>query len=309
MRAKQWGTLELSLIAQKAEICIWQMQSKHPATLLSLVLNKLQTIPSLTVQTHTGNSNTEAGKIPFGQGHLLQQWPEALNINYSNINTLRLLLTHNTDTKHRGLFFSLREREISALFCQGQVCWAEPHLVWELRWEQPRCQRWRTQRCSHWSPAAGGASGFSQRCHRFLSQHPHTWGKRRCKIPKTAKKKGQHNVFSGFNLYLCCRNLSCASGFLLVLQTFVSLGCREQPLWGIWGVCSGVSHSQTKKFSHKIHKQRQNHLATDWEVITRLSSWSESLWSNTPSVYRALCLLQTAFLRVFFYLLLWFIGF
>lgn len=52
---------------------------------------------------------------------------------------------------------------------------------------------------------------------------------------KKKRKKGQHNVFSGFNLYLCCRNPSRASGFLLSLQTFVSLACREQPLWGIEG--------------------------------------------------------------------------
>lgn len=42
MRPKEWGTLELSVIAQKAKICIWQLESKHPAKLLSLVLNKVQ---------------------------------------------------------------------------------------------------------------------------------------------------------------------------------------------------------------------------------------------------------------------------
>lgn len=88
------------------------MESKHPAKLLSLVLNKLQNIPSLTVQIHTGNSNTGAGKIPFGQGHLLQQWPEALHINYSkHKHSVFWGFSYLTaQTPHTGLFSPQRER-------------------------------------------------------------------------------------------------------------------------------------------------------------------------------------------------------
>lgn len=58
MRAKEGGLLELSVITQKAQICIWQMESKHPAKILCLVLNKLKNIHPLTVEhkveMHTG---------------------------------------------------------------------------------------------------------------------------------------------------------------------------------------------------------------------------------------------------------------
>lgn len=57
MRAKERQTLELSVITQKAQICIWQMESKHPAKLLCLVLNKLKNIHPRQwskVEMHTG---------------------------------------------------------------------------------------------------------------------------------------------------------------------------------------------------------------------------------------------------------------
>lgn len=58
MRAEEGRMLELSVITLKAQTCIWQAESKHPAKLLWLVLNKLKNIHPLTVkhkvEMHTG---------------------------------------------------------------------------------------------------------------------------------------------------------------------------------------------------------------------------------------------------------------
>lgn len=77
---------------------------------------------------------------------------------------------------------------------------------------------------------------------------------------------------------------TCATEILLMHQVFCC-HCKLLCLWPAesspWvlrvRVCSAVSRSWTEEFSHKIHKQRQTHLATDWEVITWLSLWLDTL--------------------------------
>lgn len=78
---------------------------------------------------------------------------------------------------------------------------------------------------------------------------------------------------------------TCAAEILLMHQVFC-WHCKLLYLWpaenspsGVLRgrLCSGGSHSWTEKFSHKTHKERQTHLATDWEVIALLSSWLETL--------------------------------
>lgn len=313
MRAEEWGTLELSLIAQKAEICIWQMESKHPAKLLSLVLNKLQNIPSLTVQIHTGNSNTGAGKIPFGQGHLLQQPPEALNINYSKHKyscLWRLLLTPNTDPTHRGLFSPQRER-FKPCFPKARFVQLSLTLFGSWNESSPVVRGEKHKGVLTDPQLLEVLQDFPNAVIDFPHSIPIPEAKGDAKHSKQQKKK---RVSTTCPVDLIC---TCAAEIPLMHQVF----CCHCKLFCLWPaesspsgvlrvrVCSGVSHSWTEEFSHKIHKQRQTHLARDWEVITWLSLCLETLWSNTPSVYGALCLLQTAFSGVLFCLLLWFIGF
>lgn len=64
MRAEEGRTLELCNYSQ-IQLCIWQVESKHPAKLLCLVLNTFKNIHPLTVEhkveMHTGEQPHCAG--------------------------------------------------------------------------------------------------------------------------------------------------------------------------------------------------------------------------------------------------------